>query len=166
MLRLLPTLLLTGAILLAGCAGSTKDTTSDPAPSSPSPSATSSSSPPSSASGTSTSSSSSPSPSPPQPRSAKSWAKDITDNNFPDGSFTVQKGDTVTWTHKGTGLHSVSTTAGSAESFDSSPNCPPACILAGATYPHKFDVLGNVTYHCKVHASMVGTIQVVPVLPA
>jgi plastocyanin len=155
-------LLLVLAIVAAGCSGK-----GDPSPTDTSgpPSSTSSANVVTTAPST-TSSSPSTAPAAPAPtaRAAKTFSKDITDNNFPDGTFTVQKGDTVHWTHQGTSLHSVSTTAGSAEAFDSSPNCPPACLVAMQAYDHTFSVLGNVTYHCKVHAGMTGTITVVAAL--
>lgn len=98
------------------------------------------------------------------------FQRNVTDNEFPDGTFTLQKGDTIVWTHTGaqTSYHSISTTAGSAESFDSHPNCTPApvCMLKGDTYTHKFDTVGSVPYHCKVHAAMTGNITVVESLPA
>lgn len=145
------------AVALAGCGS--KDASTDTTSTTPAPISSSSTS----ATPSSSSTSSSPTPAP-TPRAAKTFQKDITDNNFPDGTFTVQKGDTVHWTHKGSSLHSVSTTSGSAETFDSSPNCPPACLVAMQVYDHTFNTLGNVTYHCKVHASMTGTITVVAAL--
>jgi plastocyanin len=85
------------------------------------------------------------------------------DNNFPDGTFTIHVGDTVTWTHKGTAPHSVS-----ADAFDSNPNCssatsaiPGNCLKGGDTFSHKFDAAGTFAYHCRVHGSMTGTITVV-----
>ena len=85
-------------------------------------------------------------------------ARDITDNNFPDGTFTVKVGTKVTWTDKGTNPHSVPANDGS---FDSSPNCPPVCLINGQTFAVTFDKAGSVSYHCKIHANMVGTITVV-----
>ncbi len=155
--------LLLALLALAGCAED--DPKPDPTPSA-SPSKTSLSATVSvstSATGTGSSNSSSSSQA---PRPMQTVAKDVTDNAFPDGSFTVQKGDKVVWTHRGSNPHSVSTTSGSAESFDSHPNCPPLCMLAGGTYEHTFATVGDVTYHCKVHSSMTGTITVVEALPA
>jgi plastocyanin len=100
------------------------------------------------------------------PRPAQTVQKDVTDNSFPGGTFTIQKGDTVRWTHKGTAPHTVTSNAGGVETFDSHPNCPPVCMVATQTFTHTFDTVGDVSYRCKVHGSMTGTITVVEALPA
>lgn len=144
-------LLLTVAVLLAGCSGGKGGSSS----SSSSPSASVSAS--ASASGTGPSSSSSTSGTPPL---SGTVARDILDNSFPDGTFTIAKGTTVTWTDKGNNPHSVTANDGS---FDSSPNCPPACLTSvpGAnTFSHRFDAAGSFAYHCRIHSSMTGTITV------
>jgi len=148
------------AFALAGCSGkgsggagpsaSASGSSSAMASASMSASMSMSSSPaPSSASGTSSSG--------PAPLSGN-VARDIMDNSFPDGTFTVKVGTKVTWTDKGSNPHSVTANDGS---FDSSPNCPPLCLLNGQTFTATFDKAGTVQYHCKIHANMVGTITVV-----
>lgn len=96
----------------------------------------------------------------PPPRAAITFARNITDNAFPDGTFTVQKDDKVIWTHRGTAPHTVTTSTGAAESFDSGTK------VATQTYEHTFSVVGSVPYHCNVHPSMTGTITVVETMPA
>jgi plastocyanin len=143
------------SLALTGCSGE------DPESEEPSPSATASVSGSATASGSSsgssTSSSSSSSSSPtstgtPQPQTIQ---KDVLDNSFPDGTFTIRAGDTVVWTHRGTNLHSVS-----SDSFDSHPNCPPVCMLGGQTFTHEFATAGTFEYRCKVHGGMTGTVTV------
>jgi plastocyanin len=97
----------------------------------------------------------------PVARNPITWNRNVTDNNFPDGTFTVQRNDTVQWTHRGSFPHSVT----SAGNFDSHPNCPPACMVTGQTFSHKFDQVGEFRYVCRVHSSMTGTITVVEVAP-
>jgi plastocyanin len=93
---------------------------------------------------------------------ATAVAKDIMDDSFPDGTFQIKVGTTVTWTHKGTHSHSVSSDTGA---FDSNPNCVPGspllCMSSGQTYVHKFEATGTFAYHCRVHSSMTGTVTVV-----
>ncbi len=142
--------LLTTAFL-AGCSG---DGDADPTPppsATPSTSASSSASPTPTASPSSSSSSSSSAPAQPQ-----TLAKDVLDNSFPDGTFTIRAGDTVVWTHRGSNPHSVSSTG----NFDSHANCPPLCMLGGQTFTYTFDAAGTFEYVCKIHGSMTGTITV------
>lgn len=146
---------LLSALALAGCTGDTEEGRSDEP--TPSPSASDGLSASASATaGSSPSASSSASSSSPAPAEPQTIAKDVADNSFPDGTFTIRAGDTVVWTHRGSNLHSVT----SPGSFDSHPNCPPVCMLAGQTFSHTFDTAGTFEYVCKIHASMTGTITV------
>ncbi len=85
---------------------------------------------------------------------------------FAPAQLTVHVGDTVIWVHDGSATpHSVTADRGS---FDSSPNCPPTCMGAGATFQHTFTQAGTFAYHCKIHGAaggigMSGTIVVEPV---
>lgn len=88
--------------------------------------------------------------------------KQITDDDFPDGDFTIKRGDSVNWTHAGTHPHSVSADLGL---FDSSPGCSAAtassCMQAGQKFEFEFNTPGTYTYKCKVHpTTMTGTITV------
>jgi plastocyanin len=87
-------------------------------------------------------------------------SKTITDDDFPDGDFTIKRGQAVNWTHMGTNPHSV--TGGV---FDSSPGCssatPEACLKSGESYEFTFQAAGTYPYNCKVHpTTMTGTITV------
>lgn len=69
-------------------------------------------------------------------------------------SLTIDEGDTVIWTFTDSAPHTVTSSAGSAENFDSTQ------LPAGSTYSHTFTVVGDNPYFCGVHPSMVGTITV------
>lgn len=75
-------------------------------------------------------------------------------------SFTIEVGDAVRWTWANTVPHSVTTKAGSTETFDSG-------ILTGmgTQFTYTFTTEGVNDYDCVVHpANMFGTITVEPVL--
>ncbi len=72
-------------------------------------------------------------------------------NGFVPTTMTVKRGTQVTWTNADTTDHTVT-----AASFDS------GLIHPGATYAHTFDTVGSFDYHCSVHPTMQGTINVVP----
>ena len=89
--------------------------------------------------------------------------KTIVDDDFPNGDFTIKRGDTVNWTATGTtNPHSVTADLGL---FDSSPSCssatPDGCLESGDSFKFKFEAPGTITYKCKVHpTTMTGTITV------
>lgn len=93
-----------------------------------------------------------------QPRDPVTWDLDVADNSFPDGSITIQVGDTVRWTQSGSNPHTVTA---DDDSFDSHPDCnsfqdslvPGTCMGQDDTFEHTFDTVGEVGYHCKVHGS-------------
>lgn len=90
------------------------------------------------------------------------WQKQITDDDFPDGDFTIKRGDSVNWTHAGSHPHSVTADLGL---FDSSPSCSSAtsssCMQAGQHFEYQFETPGTYSYKCKVHpTTMTGTITV------
>ena len=96
----------------------------------------------------------------------------ISDNHFTPASVTVTKGDTVHWSYPtGTSDHSVTARPQQAEKFDSSTNCPPACITPGGEFSWKFTHAGTFTYYCKIHGSpsgqcaMCGTVVVKDTAP-
>jgi Secretion system C-terminal sorting domain/Copper binding proteins, plastocyanin/azurin family len=80
------------------------------------------------------------------------WAVGI---NGPDASLTIETGDTVEWTWTDALPHSVTSVAGSAETFDSG-------IITGLgnVYSYTFTVEGVNDYECVVHSNMFGTITV------
>lgn len=89
--------------------------------------------------------------------------KSIVDDDFPNGDFTIQRGDTVNWTAMATSHpHSVTS---DLPLFDSSPSCSSAtvdgCMEAGDSYEFEFQTVGTFTYHCRIHpTTMTGTITV------
>lgn len=70
---------------------------------------------------------------------------------FTPATVTVEVGDTVTWANADGLPHTV--TADDA-SFDS------GFLGGGATFARTFTVEGSVTYHCTIHPSMTGTVEV------
>lgn len=80
--------------------------------------------------------------------------------NGATASFTIEVGDAIRWTWANTVPHSVTTKAGSTETFDSG-------ILTGmgTEFTYTFTTEGVNDYDCIVHpANMFGTITVGPVL--
>ncbi len=71
-----------------------------------------------------------------------------------DASLEIEEGDTVIWTFTDGPSHSVTSDAGSAETFDS------GILPSQSTYSHIFTVIGDSPYHCAVHPSMMGVITV------
>lgn len=64
-------------------------------------------------------------------------------------SMTVKKGTTVTWTNQDSATHSVI-----SDTFQSGN------LSYNQSYSHTFNTTGSFEYHCGLHASMVGTINV------
>lgn len=73
---------------------------------------------------------------------------DVRDNEFVEPDIAVTAGDTVEWTQSGSNPHSVTADDGS---FDSHPNCLPACMGQGDTFSHTFETPGEYRYYCKIH---------------
>ncbi len=147
-------LLLVLAFTLAGCASSDDDDTDSSSTTSASGSASGSVS--ASASGSiSVSGTGAP--------SNDTEHKTIVDDDFPNGDFTIQRGDTVNWTATAT-THPHSVTS-DVPLFDSSPSCSSAttdgCMEAGDSFEYEFETVGTFTYHCRIHpTTMTGTITV------
>ena len=90
-------------------------------------------------------------------------------DKFVNDTVTIYQGDTVRWTHMD-GMTTPHNVVADDGSFDSNPNCAstipigvPAsqvCMVGGQTYMHTFDKVGTVTYKCRVHANMKGTVVV------
>ncbi|HEX2127806.1 MAG TPA: plastocyanin/azurin family copper-binding protein [Solirubrobacterales bacterium] len=76
-------------------------------------------------------------------------------------------GETLIWFWDGALFrnHSVTADPGQAEQFDSDPGGLPtnASHPDGSTFSHAFTHRGVFTYYCKVHPSMRGSVEVVPV---
>jgi Plastocyanin len=82
----------------------------------------------------------------------------IVDFGFSPATITVAADTTVTWVNTGSSIHSVTSDTGA---FDSSPSCPTGpCLDPGSSYSHRFAAAARFSYHCRVHATMTGTIVV------
>ena len=78
----------------------------------------------------------------------------ITDSGFTPASFRLAVGGTLTFANNGKAAHTVTATDGS---FDSD------MIRSGGTWAHTFNTAGTFSYHCILHPTMKGTVQVVGV---
>lgn len=178
-------LLLTAAVALAGCSDkgpgasgepTTTATTSGSATGgptqtsgTPTTSSTGTGTPPTTT-GTTTATTTTTTSSP--PRAAVTWDVSITGGAFAPSSLTVQKGDTVRWTHAdGLASHTVTSDATGAGSFDSHPSCEQVsvlgiglvwtgCMAAGETFTHTFSTVGSSPYHSTPAPGATGTITV------
>jgi plastocyanin len=87
----------------------------------------------------------------------------FTDASSGTGLTVIDPGDTVTWTWNGSGLdlhHSVTSDAGSAQAFDSDAANPTHAHTTGESFQVTFPTSGCFQYHCEVHPTMHGQIQV------
>jgi plastocyanin len=87
----------------------------------------------------------------------------IADNAFSPQTITVAAGDAVIWFWSGPDTnHSVTSDSGQDESFDSDRGEAAALVRheRDDAYSHRFEGIGTYHYHCKVHASMRGTVEV------
>ena len=82
---------------------------------------------------------------------AKTWSVSIKNFAFSPPVLQIRVGDTVAVKNDDGPTHTWTADDGS---FDSGNLAP------GATFSHVFDKTGTVTYHCAIHSSMKGTIQV------
>ena len=71
--------------------------------------------------------------------------------SFSPNPAPIAQGSLVAWQNSDNTVHRVVMNDGS---FDSGN------LATGATSSHVFDKAGTVTYHCNIHSSMKGTIQV------
>jgi plastocyanin len=79
---------------------------------------------------------------------------DIVNLAFNPAQLSVPVGDTVTWTNNDGLGHTVTSDAGAPAAFDS------GTIAPGGTFSFTFAVAGTYAYHCKIHASMHGSVLV------
>jgi plastocyanin len=68
----------------------------------------------------------------------------VADDVFTPSAVTIQPGDTVRWVWD-EGIHSTTSVAGSAETWDSGVHTP------SFTFDHTFTTLGTFSYYCSVH---------------
>ena len=74
------------------------------------------------------------------------------------GTLSIEEGDTVNWIWDDGAPHSVTSEAGSTDTWDS------GVLAAGSEFSRVFPDEGTNPYFCTVHPSMVGVIEVTPVL--
>ena len=74
----------------------------------------------------------------------------IANFSFTPGTLTVSHGGTVSWTNGDSATHTVT--------FDNGPDC--GNLATGTSATVTFPSAGTFAYHCKIHASMKGTITV------
>jgi plastocyanin len=76
-------------------------------------------------------------------------------------TLTVAAGTTVSFANNDAAPHSVTADGGA---FDSSPSCSATqtsgCVQPGQSFSVALNAVGTVTYHCRVHGFMHGTIVV------
>ncbi|MGE5465430.1 MAG: cupredoxin domain-containing protein [Betaproteobacteria bacterium] len=73
----------------------------------------------------------------------------IKDFKFQPDQITIQKGDTITWTHPGTASHTVKFADSESQ-----------ILKNGGTYSKTFDQAGTFPYSCGIHPYMTGTVIV------
>lgn len=84
---------------------------------------------------------------------SKSQSVSISGFAFSPADLTVHVGDTVTWTNADSAVHTVTADDGSFASEN---------LNKGGTFSFTFSKDGTFSYYCANHASMKGTITVVP----
>jgi len=84
---------------------------------------------------------------------ATTWEVAVNNFNFSPPDLQIRLGDTVHWTNSTGTPHTVTSDGGAFDSGAASVNF---------SFTHTFTTSGSFDYHCEVHPSMVGTIEVVP----
>lgn len=69
---------------------------------------------------------------------------------FHPATVTIKHGTTVTWKNLDSVPHTVTADNGSFSS---------AVLQKGKTFSHRFSTAGTITYHCKIHPFMHGTVK-------
>jgi len=85
------------------------------------------------------------------PGSGNSNTVSISNMSFASSSISITKGTTVTWTNNDAMQHTVTADDNSFTSVK---------LNYGDTYSHMFSDAGTIAYHCTVHPSMTGTVEV------
>jgi plastocyanin len=75
----------------------------------------------------------------------------IANFSFTPAKLSISVGTTVIWTNNDTVTHTVTADQGTFDSNNLSP---------GSTFSFTFSQAGSYPYHCKIHPSMTGTINV------
>lgn len=78
----------------------------------------------------------------------------VEDYHFVPGEVRIEPGDRVRWTNEGNQVHTVTSDNPGREEFDSGR------LSNGDEFTHTFQTAGAYAYHCEVHDSMNGVVQV------
>jgi len=87
---------------------------------------------------------------------AATYTIDVDYPDFTPDFLLIEVGDTVTWVSTDTLPHTVTSNNGSWAELD---------LPAGGSASHTFTAVGTYTYHCSLHPTMTGTVEVVTVIP-
>jgi plastocyanin len=97
------------------------------------------------------------------PASAATVDVTVANTAFTPANLTVTQGDSITWTFAGPDTnHSVTSDTTGQGSFDSDPGNPFPNHQGGEKFSQDMTIVGEFTYHCKVHSNMTGKITVNP----
>lgn len=88
----------------------------------------------------------------PTTKTSASVSVSIKNFAFNPSTITVHKGTKVTWTNNDSVGHTVTGNNGGPAS---------QLINPGQSYSYTFNTVGSFPYHCGVHPSMLGTVQVI-----
>ena len=78
-----------------------------------------------------------------------------TPHKFEPSNISVKKGDSVEWVNEDTQQHTVT-------SDDGGVILNGKLAGKGDKYSHTFSDAGDVPYHCEIHGSMTGVVNVTP----
>ena len=78
----------------------------------------------------------------------------VEDYHFTPGEVRIEPGDRVRWTNEGNQVHTVTSDNPGNEDFDAGR------LSNGDEFTHTFETAGTYAYHCEVHGSMNGVVQV------
>ena len=87
------------------------------------------------------------------PKAAAEAAVTIDNFAFSPQSLQVKVGTTVTWTNNQGATHTVTSDTGAWDSGN---------LSQGKSFSFTFTTAGTFAYHCAIHSSMTGTVEVTP----
>ena len=90
------------------------------------------------------------------PAAAATGNVDVDDYGYAPGEMRIEQGDEVRWTNQGDETHTVTSDDPAADAFDSGE------LDSDDDFSHRFDNPGTYSYHCEIHDSMQGVVQVGP----
>jgi plastocyanin len=74
------------------------------------------------------------------------------DFSFSPATVTAKVGDVVVWTNEGAAPHTAT--------LDDHPACDTGNLAGGASGGIVFEAAGTYAFHCSIHSSMKGTVEV------